>query len=147
MAVVREPDPLAAHDEGPAMSLPVAVPESPVALSPTADRSPPEAALPETATLRRRCAACQHIQSGAARFCSACGAPFGRICGNCGEAVAHAVTFCPACGQHLTEGSPATPSPPVALPLPRLPLSTLPSSAGEHKLITVLCGVIPHVSA
>lgn len=109
--------------------------------------TPAESTPPAGLVSWQRCARCQHVQPGIARFCSACGAPFERQCPHCSAAVAHAAGFCPACGQLLNDGVAA-----VALPdaPPQTSRSLVPpasAAGGEHKLITVLCGVVPRVAA
>src|SRR5262249_53359483 len=71
--------------------------------------SPPQDAVPRAPDVLRslegadawRCPICQHLQSRAARFCVACGAPHVEICCACGQAVPMPAMFCPGCGQRL----------------------------------------------
>lgn len=113
-----------------------------------------QASEPTQATLQvvadtRCCAVCQHVNSAAARFCVACGAPSGTICANCGQTVSLPATFCPLCGQRLAALCPPGRAPFMHTSLEFQPVqpqqSTQDAPVGERKLVTVLCGILDHV--
>src|SRR6185295_8859043 len=78
------------------------------------------------------CAACEHENKPAARFCEGCGARLVRTCPSCGEDAGPQARFCPACGATIGE---STPSPRVAH---REGAPDVAAPPGERRQLTVL---------
>ncbi|MBI3329574.1 MAG: AAA family ATPase [Nitrospinae bacterium] len=93
-----------------------------------------------------RCSACQHENSGTAKFCEECGQRLRLSCPSCGFEAAPSAKFCPECGQRL--GSSTAPTDikaqfafPQAYTPPYLAEKILTSRSaleGERKQVTVL---------
>lgn len=66
----------------------------------------------------------------------------GRPCGTCHQPTPLAARFCPACGASLEVAQTPQGTAPADTPSPpEIPVPPLPTAGGEHKLVTVLCGL------
>jgi class 3 adenylate cyclase/tetratricopeptide (TPR) repeat protein len=85
------------------------------------------------------CAACQHENPPAAKFCQQCGARLGTACARCGTGLPADARFCHECGA-AAPGAPATPAPRSYTPrhLADEILRSRSALEGERKQVTVL---------
>jgi class 3 adenylate cyclase/DNA-binding winged helix-turn-helix (wHTH) protein/tetratricopeptide (TPR) repeat protein len=120
----------------------------PVQERPAEAETTPEAAGSSSAEESKHCAACQHTNTATAQFCVACGARLVHTCPRCEQVVRLPATFCSACGQRL-QAAAEPPAPSVVPPAssrPDIRLTSLVTSEGERKQVTVLCCVLANAT-